>query len=142
MITRAQVVECARTYLGTPFGHQGRLKGKRIDCCGLLIQVGKELAISNWDIDGYNNQPDGRTVVELMTKHPALKRKSLKYIKPGDILCFRDEWPCHMAYVGDGQGYLTLIHAYAPMRKVVEHILDEHWKKRVVLTFEIAGIDG
>ncbi len=35
----SDVVRTARTWLGTPYHHQGRLKGVGVDCAGLLIGV-------------------------------------------------------------------------------------------------------
>jgi hypothetical protein len=43
--------------------------------------------------------------------------------------------PQHVGIVSDYGDGLGLIHAYAQSRKVVEHGLDEFWKKRLVACY-------
>ena len=45
MITKEDVVREAKTWLGTPFHHQGRLKGVGVDCAGVIVCVAKELKL-------------------------------------------------------------------------------------------------
>src|SRR5882762_1230801 len=62
MVTRAQVVECARSYIGTPWHHQARVKGPQggIDCAGLVICVGEELKLfESVETPNYSRYPDG-----------------------------------------------------------------------------------
>ncbi len=42
-INRVEIVAVARSWLGTPWIHQGRLKDIGVDCGGLIISLGKEL---------------------------------------------------------------------------------------------------
>lgn len=37
--TGLKIVEEARSFLGTPYHHQGRLKGVGVDCCMILCEV-------------------------------------------------------------------------------------------------------
>ncbi len=39
MTTRAAVLAEARTWLGTPYHHQGRIKGAGVDCAMVLIEI-------------------------------------------------------------------------------------------------------
>ena len=45
MATGLDVVRMARTWLGTPYHHQGRVKGAGVDCGGLVIGVARFLMI-------------------------------------------------------------------------------------------------
>ena len=56
-VTRAQVVDAARKWLGTPWRHQGR-NTHGIDCVGLVVVVCKGLGISSYDDTGYGRDPD------------------------------------------------------------------------------------
>lgn len=84
LITTPQdIITCARTFIGTQFGHQGRIKHDpnicirhpqtndwihycTIDCVGLLICIGKELGISSFDFLSYDPHPDGETLERLL----------------------------------------------------------------------------
>jgi len=45
MITRKEIVAVAKTYVGTPFHHLGRVKKIGIDCVGIILGVAEELNI-------------------------------------------------------------------------------------------------
>ncbi len=42
----------------------------------------------------------------------------------------------HLGLFGDNPNYLTLIHAYAPVRKVVEHRFDDQWQQKLHAIFK------
>jgi len=69
--------------------------------------------------------------------------KPLGDMRPGGVLLFRDKaYPCHAAIVGERGGALTMIHAYALQRKVVENRLDHSdWMSRRVAYFEFEGVE-
>lgn len=132
MVTRLQVIEEARTYLETPFHHQGRVKGLGIDCAGLVIGVGKHLGLSMFDTKNYARTPNGNEMKQLLDKH-AEQGHGI----PGDILLmtFLLE-PQHLAIMTTlPDGEPGIIHAYASARKCVEHRLDSQWEKRVVAVY-------
>jgi hypothetical protein len=150
MPTRAEVVACARSYVGTKFVHQGRRLGQALDCVGLILCVGEDLAFEDkngvpllrTDYPDYPAQPKGRFVHDECVKR--LVRKSILDLKPGDVITLRlPTDPCHTAIIGEipGQG-LSMIHCYdGGRRKCIEHRLDEHWQRRIVGAFEFPGIE-
>ena len=138
---RGAIVAEARTWLGTRFHHQARLKGVGCDCAGLVVGVCKALGLSDFDKTDYTRQPDGvmlkRVCDENMTAIP------LAEVRPGDALLFRFEQdPQHLAIVGDyAHGGLSIIHAYAPARKVIETRLDSAWLARAVSAYRLPGVE-
>jgi hypothetical protein len=108
-----------------------------LDCAGLVIVVGRELALlpAELDVLAYARRPDGRSLVEHCAAH--LDRIALGALAVGDVAVFRIERdPQHLAIVGDYHaGGLSMIHAYAPSRKVVENRLDVVWSQRLVGAF-------
>ncbi len=139
----AQMVACARGWLGTRFCHQGRRKRSAqdaggVDCLGLLIGVADELGLQHdgapvraLDELAYGHLPDEaylRTRLETVLQ-PASS------IGCGQVALMRvDGRAQHVGLVGDyahGEGF-SLIHAYAPARAVVEHQLDALWQQRIV----------
>ncbi len=142
-ITEHDIVHAARGWLGTRFHHQGRLKKSAtarggVDCLGLLIGVAGELNLpfTQYDETSYSHYPDTERLRHHLTT--LLQEISVESIEPGDILLFSiDGNPQHLAIVGEISGELSIIHSYAPARAVVEHVLDEWWRERVVAAFRV-----
>jgi NlpC/P60 family putative phage cell wall peptidase len=139
MPTRDQIITAARDYLGTPFHHQGRLKGVGIDCIGLLTGVAQELGITHHDFQGYSRHPDGVTLTRELTK-AGLIPITVDEARPGDVIVFwitRPTLPCHA-------GILTyadhVIHTWSTIGQVVEHPYDDAWRKRVACAFRFPGV--
>ncbi len=134
-MTGADIVAEARTWLGTRFHHQGRLKGVGVDCAGLVAGVAESLGLPVQDRTDYTRQPDGQMLEETCDQQ--LDRIPVADIQPGDVLLMRfDEEPQHLAIVGDyALGGLSIIHAYAQARRVVETRLDDGWLSRVVVAY-------
>jgi cell wall-associated NlpC family hydrolase len=55
-----EIVAAARSWLGTPWRHQGRLKGIAVDCGGLIIGVGRELRLLDFGTRAYGRIPNRR----------------------------------------------------------------------------------
>lgn len=151
-----QVVSAARGWLGTRFHHQGRLKAKDgrpggVDCLGLLVGVAGELGLLerakrgcmvrplvDFDRCDYGHLPDGDALHGILKE--IMWPVRIEDMQVGDIVLMRfDKTPQHLAiitdYVGGGVG---IIHALAAARKVVEHPLDEEWRKRIVYCYRVA----
>lgn len=116
-ITRADVITVARTWIGTNYEHQHRVKGHAVDCVGLVIGVARELGLvaKDFDVEPYPRKPDGKTLLaqcaRFMTPVPD------EDVKPGHILVLeyrRD--PQHMGILADYlHGGFSLIHAYGSL---------------------------
>jgi len=143
-------VDAALAYEGTPFSHQGREKGRYIDCVGIPLLVAGELGVI--DIEGqpmhgdmyktYGPDPAGQLVLECCQRH--LIQKSLQQLAPGDVLVMRVEsLPCHAAiYIGERHGAPHIVHAYSGgINKGVVHELDYRWRRRIAAVFEFPGVE-
>lgn len=135
MIDRADIVATARSWLGTPFHHQGRVKRVGVDCAGLIIGVARELGLPAEDLTGYGRRPDSGELERLCREQ--MRPIALKAARPGDVYLIEiDGRPQHLAFATD----VGLLHAYAPARKVVEHCIDAGWRARLVAAFALPGI--
>lgn len=119
------VVALARQYLGTPWMHQGRVKGHGVDCVGLLVCIAREIGYvsQDWDITGYSRIPDGVRLMHHLSDN--LRKIDKAEMQPGDFVCVAfEKHPQHVGIIGDYvHGGLSLIHAAAQSGKVVEHRL-------------------
>lgn len=149
-MNKQDLVKQARTWIGTPYHHQGRVKKVGADCIGLLVGVLKDLnVLSNVkDKDGnfiplyrfddsvYSFNPNGHKLQKIIRQF--FRPKDVKDIEPGDIvlMCWA-KFPQHVAYVSDYNDKLGLIHIHRHAGKCVEHNLDETWKSRIVEAYEV-----
>lgn len=136
------IVAQARTWLGTPFHHQARLKGKGCDCLGLIVGVVDELGLEDrngmklaaYDEVTYSKEPDGAYLIQKLTG--LLEEVPIAEARAGDLALFKvRENPQHLAILSDYEGALGMIHSFAPSRRVVEHRLDDEWKSKIIKVF-------
>lgn len=82
--TDRSIIEAARALLGVPYRTQGRDR-HGTDCGGLLLMVGRALGITDLEVLGYANNPDGKTFGELleMVLEPVRPKEAARM---GDIL--------------------------------------------------------
>lgn len=140
--TPAQVVAAARAELGTRWGHQGRLRGKMLDCAGLVIAgVCWPLGLmpTTWDVNGYSRWPDGR-MLALLHEHCT----PIDEIELGAVICMRTAvHPQHVGIAGDYlHGGYSLIHSTNTMhpRRVVEHRMVFTPALQFVAAFRLPGV--
>lgn len=137
------VVAEARSWVSTPFEHQGRLKGSMVDCVGLIIGVGLELNIlpgftpATWrPFASYARTPNPRAMGEALNRFlrpSACSRDDLPPDGTVGWLAWREDLPMHLVIKAThpSQDRPTLIHAYMPSDKCVEHGFVAEWPGRI-----------
>jgi NlpC/P60 family putative phage cell wall peptidase len=134
-VTRAEFVAEARTWLGSPYQHQGRLKGVACDCIGLVIGTAQALGLTDFDITGYGKRPDGRLRPVMESQ---LEMVPLIDADAGNIVLFA--WNAAPLHVGIFTDKSHIIHAYLPNRRVVENIIDDRWRSQIVAAYRVPGV--
>lgn len=134
-VTRAELVAELRTWLGTPFQLQGRVKGVGVDCAGMLIMSAQKLGLTDFDMTGYD-RPRG----DLMRRHmdTLMDRAKHKDLDAGDVLLFH--WGHHSTHMAVLTSRTTIIHAHAGNDRVVEHGIDPRMWKLVERAYHIRGV--
>jgi NlpC/P60 family putative phage cell wall peptidase len=147
-ISRAVIVETARSWIGTPYQHQASRKGVGCDCLGLIRGVWRDLHGEEPEAPP-PYRPDwaesGSREVLLEAARRHLVEIPLAAARPGDVLLFRmSPEAClkHCAIVsapraGDPQP--RMIHAYWG-RAVVESWLGPWWRWRLAHAFFFPGV--
>jgi NlpC/P60 family putative phage cell wall peptidase len=140
LVHRDRIAAASRSWIGTRWLHQGRLKGVGVDCVGLAYGVARDLALLGPEhvLPVYERFTSDNEMVALCTRY-LVRTKALRV---GSVAAMRfDATTRHMGIVGDypGGGF-SLIHAYAVSRKVVEHRLDPAWRARIVAVFDFPGV--
>jgi NlpC/P60 family putative phage cell wall peptidase len=132
-MTRDQIIEAARSWIGTPWHHQARLKGVGVDCVGLIVGVCQEMGISVQDTTDYRRFPDGVTLAKELERQLVKTAEPL----PGDVLLFRvTRLPQHVAFCSP----LGMIHAHQGSKNVVETAISPAWRTRLIGIYSLPGI--
>ncbi len=136
IVSRINIVEKAREYVNTKFRHQGRIKGVGIDCAGLIVCVGKELGITEYDNREYGRLPNANRMENILKEN--LIEIQIHEALPGDVLFFAfDAEPQHVGILSENN---YVIHSYAAVKKCVEHRIDDVWKDRIRAAYRYPGV--
>lgn len=148
-VSREAVVSEARTWVGTPYHHQQMCKGAGVDCGMLVGGVAMGAGVITrefWQerfasFQGYARMPANGMLERICRSFMA--EKQIGDMAPGDVLMMRFiSEPHHLAIVADHpQGGLSIIHALAGAGAVVEHVLDDKWRRRVMACFAMPGVN-
>lgn len=143
--TGALALTLARQWLGTPYRHQGALRGIGCDCLGLIRGVWR-------DLYGHEPETPGAYRIDwaVTDGREHLLEAALRQFgapvdpgarQPGDVLLFR--WRAHLPvshagiYAGEGQ----FIHAYEQLAVTLSPLVPA-WQRRLAATFRFPAIEG
>ncbi|MEL6861513.1 MAG: NlpC/P60 family protein [Pseudomonadota bacterium] len=142
-MTRDDVVQTAREWIGTPYRHQASKKQVGTDCLGLVRGVWRDLIGDEPEqIPPYT--PDWAEALKQETLLEAARRHlteiPLGAADRGDLLLFRmglGHPAKHCAFVS---GSDRIIHAYWG-RSVCETRLVPWWRRRIAAAFQFPQLD-
>jgi NlpC/P60 family putative phage cell wall peptidase len=145
------IAHFARQWVGTPFHHQGRVRGVGCDCIGMVMGALTEAGIKSRLRDA-NGAPQDFTCFDDPTYAPDPNSARLKQtldthlypipfnaLAAGDVALFRIiHLPQHVGIIGHHPAHgLSLIHAYAPAGKVVEETFTASWRTRLIGAYRV-----
>ena len=146
-MTRDQIVDAAREWLGTPYRHQASLQGAGADCLGLVRGVWRELlgdepaALPAYTPDWAERMGDEQ-LLDAARRH--LHEIAIGGAGRGDVLLFRMGPGCpakHCAIVSAADPEACrIIHAYWG-RSVTETRLVPWWRRRIAAAFSFPGLE-
>lgn len=137
MAKTKQVIELARTWIGTPYHHQASLKGVGVDCIGLVRGVYRELygieppELINYSAD-WGDANGNEDMVLAAFKY--LEPVSLSNVSAGDVVLVRWTKERVAKHCLIMTGDTTAIHAYN-RSPVAEINMSEWWRSRIVFAF-------
>ena len=142
-ISRATIVGEARSWIGTPYRHQGSLRGIGCDCLGLLRGLWRTL------IGPEPEQPDPYSPDWAeATASEALLDAARRHLVPlpdcafaeGDVILFRFCKNVPAKHIGIATGSARMIHAHEGAR-VAEVPIVPFWQRRIAATFSFPGVE-
>lgn len=137
-MTREEIVNEARKWVGCKWIHQACVRGVACDCVGLVRGVHAQLTG-----DAFVGDYDYPATWHLFKEDEKLCQECRKYLVEipvaaagaGDILLFgfRPRFPAHHLAILTGDG--TIIHSYMDVGVVVETAYNEAWRSMVRFAF-------
>lgn len=136
---RQEIIDTARTWLGTPFRHQGR-NSSGLDCAGLVLVTAKAVnrCPPEFDDRNYARLPRPDRMKAVLDSN--MDRISRADANNGDVVYMTNYLvPQHLAILTD----IGLIHAFEEIGKVVEHEFDELWSRdsRIVAVYRLREVN-
>ena len=137
---RADIVACARAWIGTPYRHQAATRGAGADCLGLVRGVWREVYGAEPEVvPAYSrdwSEPQG----EERLWAAAARHLTAKDGRPeaGDVVLFRMRSRSvakHLGILVQAGQDARFVHAYT-RHGVVESPLSKPWARRIVAAFE------
>ncbi len=137
----SDIVRVAREWVGTPYRHQGSLKGVGTDCLGLVRGVWREIAGCEPEATpAYSaDAGEGETLAEAARRH--MKEIPCADVRGGDLLLFR--WRAHLParHAGIATSETHMVHAQENAC-VTEIYLSNWWRRHLAFAFRFPGTDS
>ena len=140
-LTRARIVAEARAWIGTPYRHQGSLKGVGCDCLGLVrgvwrALVGPEPERAPPYAPDWAEATNAESLAAAATRHLiAIERDAYR---AGDVVLFRwrAKLPAKHAAIVTTDGNMVHAHDGAAVAEVA---LAPWWRRRLAYAFRFPG---
>lgn len=118
---RAAVVAEARRWLGTPYHHAADIPRVGVDCAMLLVRIFVDLGL----VEPFDPRPYTRDWFlhrdeERYMGHLLARARAVEQPDPGDVVLFRIGRCFAHGGIVTVAAPLTIIHAFAPARRVIE----------------------
>ncbi|MDD9910848.1 MAG: NlpC/P60 family protein [Ahrensia sp.] len=141
-VARQRVLDCARSWLGTPYMHQASLKGVGCDCLGLLRGIWREIEGAEPErVPAYSSswaETGGRERL-LEVAQSYFDPTDMETADLGDVLIFRMRPHSVAKHCGIVSSPTHFIHAYDG-NAVVENALGDFWSSRIVAAFRFPSV--
>jgi NlpC/P60 family putative phage cell wall peptidase len=152
MLTRQQIVDEARTWIGTPWRHQAMTKGVGADCLGFLAGLAYDLGycdarthVREPEQRAYGREADPALLYAACEQY--LDRVPLQEARLADIIQMRPAngvYAQHFALVSRVDAYdkpTHIVHCYALRpRGVIEHGINDEWRGRFRRAYAWRGV--
>ncbi len=135
-MTPAAIIAAARECIDTPFMHQGRILNRALDCAGVAVHAARSMGMEVQEPAADGSLPNAAMLECWLDRQPFIERAAVP--QAGDLLLMRFTGePQHLAvFTGE-----NIIHAYQAVGRVVEHVLDAKWRRRIVRVYRFKGLN-
>ena len=141
-VTRGEVIQHVRKFLGTPWRHQTH------DCLFPVIEVNRYFGLTPFTGSGPYAlwPPPGRLRAMLERYLTPVPRPHWppENLNVADVAIFQlGRHPIHVGVIANGAAPFSMIHSYANLGRMVEHVIDDKWGRRIAFVYRFEGLlDG
>lgn len=135
-----QVSNVAKTYVGTPFHHLGRVKKVGIDCVGIILGVAEELNIPlviHPDFKRYGRKAKQRPLLDYMDEQ-------FIWVGSREVGSIAVSWydrvtkePSHLGIVTE----IGMVHTNGHLGITIEEHWSPKWTTRIVGYYKYPGVE-
>jgi cell wall-associated NlpC family hydrolase len=135
-MTRDQIVAEARKWDGVRYRDQGRsMRG--VDCLGLLVMIGRALAVPHVDEPGYKSTPSADLLILRRLSQDLIPIAYTDTPLPGTVGVFAEaRLPGHVGIFTVKHGMLHLVHA----RMIPARVVEEPWNAVLKDSLRLIGL--
>ncbi len=131
-MTRTNWIAEVRSWVGTPFKWQGRVKGSGTDCWGLIVASSWACGYipATWDVKHYNRRTN---LVELAEQHLPqwFDNVPVDSLQPGDVVTFHgSSGLIHMGVLYEHAAGFGIVHS-EDWLSIVEHRLSDTQREQI-----------
>jgi NlpC/P60 family putative phage cell wall peptidase len=143
MPTRTRLIAEARAWIGTPYRHQGSLKGVGCDCLGLVRGVwravnGREPEATPAYTPDWAEASGAESLAEAARRH-LIELDDPRTFAPGDVLLFRysNRYPAKHAAIATAPDLMVHAHDGACVAEVA---IASWWGRRLAFAFSFPRV--
>lgn len=150
MKTRADVIEEALSWIGTPYKHQASLKGVGCDCLGLVrgvwrVIVGEEpepmRPYSAWWAEKTRREQMRELADKYLVPIPAAPyRTGASPFRDGALLLIRPHPQGAAKHAAVMIAPDIIVHAYEGAREVAADQIPRSWREKIVTAYDYPGV--
>lgn len=138
--TAEDIYVAARAFIGVRWRHQGRTAPYGLDCVGLLIKTAHAVGLyQDFEFTAY--KPHTNYEQFITTFRDQADEVPRLQAGPGMAVIIPTGGTAHCGLLGMKDGQVTLIHAYALRKKVVEEAWTVDWQSACKAAFKLRGVD-
>jgi cell wall-associated NlpC family hydrolase len=150
MVTRAQIVEEAKSWLGTPYIIRGRVKGAGCDCGSFPMSVAVNLGLMGdedlaiYSADCWAHWSDERYLAQVM-RHTRKVLEGIAYrttvIRPGSLILTCTANSTRFNHSGIVTAWPRIVHATSPCVSETNAVAHHLWSYRPIELFDFIGVE-
>lgn len=135
----------ARSWIGTPYRHQGSAKGIGCDCLGLVRGVWREIYGAEVEVppaysSDWAETTGEETLLNAASRH--LQARPIGEVRPSDVLIFRWRPYLPAKHCGIATDPGRMVHAYQAAGAVAEGFVASAWRQRLAGVFSFPPMGG
>lgn len=150
MQLRELIIYEARSWIGTDFHHQGRIKKTNnhnggCDCIGLIMGIAEKFSLKSKlgdKLKNFDRTNYPKIAVDQLADFMHSHFVETEHIDSVNLILFKiGKYLQHIAIADINEdNKIYIIHSHISCGKVVKHLLDEYWQDKIYKIYEFVNL--